>query len=228
MYWAIQSFIRHGIMPPASIEFCDSQIFSKFEQAVKDDGSVGLLPFFSRGCLGRILYVRLQRSKGNVGEAVSKAVSGLKRIETAFEALKEHERLMDKDFFEMLGKGDSFLVIGRQKETGSPLFWRRYGFPPVERFKKRGDSPKAHAIIRHAVCVCQIGTARAISDGEYQNNYKRHPVIVNDCVGHLTIFYLCWLFSLFTRYSDFLPVCATFVIFVHAYRRLLTQCFAKY
>lgn len=54
----------------------------------------------------------------------------------------------------------------------NPLFWHRYGFPHVNGWKMRGDSPKAHALIRHYVYVYQLATARAISDGLYQNNHE--------------------------------------------------------
>lgn len=174
-------------MPPLRIEFCGALMFSEFEKAAKDDGSERLIPCFSRGCLDRMLYVQLRRSKGNIREAVSKVVSSLGRIEAAVKALHEHERLMDKDFFEMLVKADSFLVSGREKETGNPLFWHRYDVPHIDAWKIRRDSPKAHALIRHLVYVYQLGYARVISEGLYETDHQQRPLIVSDCVCSLKI-----------------------------------------
>lgn len=169
-------------MPRTISEFHTACIFSELEQAAKDDGSERLLSHFTRACLERMLYQQLQRSTENAGTAVSKIVSNLKRIESSFIALHEHERLVDKEVLKMLAKVDSFLVSGRQRGTGNPLAWYRYGFPFVDGWKLRGDLPKAYALLRSDMFMFQLTAARSISEGLYQNSHQQHQIMACDFV----------------------------------------------
>lgn len=53
--------------------------------------------------------------------AVSNAVYVLRKMELAIERLHEHERLMDKHYFEDLVKSDMFLLRGVKSGSGTPL-----------------------------------------------------------------------------------------------------------
>lgn len=161
----------------------DDNIFSQLQATARDQGCEHLLSSYRRGCLERMLQVQLRKSKGKVPKAVWNLVIKLKEVESAVEALHEHERLMDKDFFEMLVKSDSFLVRGKQKETGYPLYWARSGFPLIDAWKIRAGSRKAHAFIRYYLFVHQVALARFITEGLYASGTANQSfVFITDCV----------------------------------------------
>lgn len=166
----------------ASIPRCSAELWLKFVAVLYEHGCQRFLQSVSKDYAKRIIDVQLRRTKGDADLSLSNALSAMKGIERVTEALHEHERLMDKKYFEYLVKADVSMVSGMDVEHGRQIWWVREGYKSKEIWKLKHGSPKAHAYIRQCLYQFQLAQARLLAQKDFSNSMGATIVVVFDMV----------------------------------------------
>lgn len=142
----------------------DEALWDELSAFLQAKGSERLLLSVARIFVDRILNVQMQRTGGNVVRSVSNAAESLQKMEVAIEQLHEHERQMDKEYFEELVKSDIFMIRGWDKRRGAPIVWAREGHKCKNVWRLQYGSPKAHAYIRYSIFRFQHAFAKGFAE----------------------------------------------------------------
>lgn len=161
---------------------CDTNIWKMYESCLHDAGCEQFLNLVSKEGTQRIISVQLRHTNGNIDLSITNTIQAIKQIERATEELHEHERLMDKDYFEYLLKSNLHMTSGKDKDHGRPITWLREGLKAKELWKLQYGTPKAHAYIRYQIYLSQVARVRLLAEKEFSPTMGAAGLVVVDMV----------------------------------------------
>lgn len=165
-----------------ALPLCDNVIWAQYISRLRHAGCEHFLSSVCKEGAQRMVSVQLKHTNGNVDASVTNAIQAIKEMEAATVELQEHERLMDKDYFEYLLKSNLFMTSGRDREHGRPITWLREGLKGKELWKLQYGTPKAHAYIRHHFYQSQVARARLLAEKEFSPTLGAAGLVVVDMV----------------------------------------------